>query len=146
MASKYPYIADKSLYAAVMYACKIIRETGHFNRAVNTAAKRYRIDAGRLETALRQRQAAGQTGKKRGKQKWFVLVNQHANYGDYWHEPFFTGLRVERGASKQTKEKILHEPDFEQDDTISVRVVKEFETKKEAESWLDDWRREHVGD
>ena len=107
MASKYPYIADKSLYAAVMYACKIIRETGHFNRAVNTAAKRYRIDAGRLETALRQRQAAGQTGKKRGKQKWFVVVNQHANYGDYWHEPFFTGLRVERGASKQTKEKIL---------------------------------------
>lgn len=34
MSSKYPYISDKRMYAAVMNACKYIRETGYFNKAI----------------------------------------------------------------------------------------------------------------
>ena len=39
--NKYPYIADKKMYAAVMSACKYIRETGRFNQAVERNAEWY---------------------------------------------------------------------------------------------------------
>ena len=44
MGYKYPYIQDKNMYAAVMYACKMIRENGYFNKAVEYALERGLID------------------------------------------------------------------------------------------------------
>ena len=35
---KYPYV-PKEYYSAVMFACKLIRENGYFNKAIKTAAK-----------------------------------------------------------------------------------------------------------
>lgn len=49
-------------YAPVMFACKMIRQDGYFNRAVSTAAKYYNVDADEVTNHVRARQAAGQQG------------------------------------------------------------------------------------
>lgn len=78
MGYKYPYIADKKLYAAVMGACKWIRESGYFNKAVAYYADKYGVDEERLANEIRKRQAAGQKGKtsaNKGKKiKWFIVA------------------------------------------------------------------------
>ena len=33
----YPYIKDRNMYRAVMFACKMIRDDGYFNKAVDYA-------------------------------------------------------------------------------------------------------------
>ncbi len=72
--SKYPYIPDKKMFAAVMFACKLIRETGYFNKAVEKAADYYGVDEEELKRHIRERQSAGQKGKAKGrKYRWFIL-------------------------------------------------------------------------
>ncbi len=72
--SKYPYIHDKNMFAAVMFACKLIRETGYFNKAVRKTADYYNVDADELIRHIRERQAAGQRGRAKGrKYRWFIL-------------------------------------------------------------------------
>ena len=66
--SKYPYI-PKEYYAATMFACKLIRQDGFFNKAINSSAKYYGVDKDELIKHVRARQGAGQRGKKRGKYK-----------------------------------------------------------------------------
>ena len=46
--SDYPYI-PKQYYAAVMFACKMIRENGYFNKAINTAANYYNVNPKEVE-------------------------------------------------------------------------------------------------
>lgn len=58
----YPYI-PKEYYPAVMFACKIIRENGWFNKAINTAAKYYGVNREELKSHVRARQGAGQRAK-----------------------------------------------------------------------------------
>lgn len=67
---KYPWV-PKECYPAVVFACKMIRENGYFNRAIHTAAKYYKVDGKKLESLVRERQAAGQQGKKRGTYKTY---------------------------------------------------------------------------
>lgn len=67
---KYPWI-PKEYYAAVMFACKMLREGGFFNRSVTTAANYYGVDPDVLAEHVRARQAAGQRGKKRGTYKTY---------------------------------------------------------------------------
>lgn len=86
---KYPYI-PKEYYAAVMYACKIIRETGNFNRAVRIASSYYDVDDEILERHIRKRQGAGQKGKasptKNKKYKYFVVAAyNHVDDADAWY-------------------------------------------------------------
>ena len=74
---RYPYIADKKLYAAVMFACKMIREDGFFHKDCETATDYYDVDSDDVEKEVRKRQAAGQRGRKRKSGytfKYFVLV------------------------------------------------------------------------
>ena len=73
MSNKYPYI-PKEYYAAVMFACKIIRETHYFNKAIKTAANYYHVDADELERHVRARQAAGQQGAFKGRKYNYYLV------------------------------------------------------------------------
>lgn len=72
MGYKYPYI-PKQYYAAVMFACKMIRENGYFNKAISTAANYYNVDEDELAKHVRARQGAGQKGTTR-KYKWFLLL------------------------------------------------------------------------
>lgn len=73
--SKYPYI-PKGYYPAVMFACKMIRENGYFNQAIERSARYYGVDERTLEKHVRARQAAGQKGKKRGKMRWFAVIRK----------------------------------------------------------------------
>lgn len=56
---RYPYIADKNLYAAVRYAGKLVREHGTYNWACNAAAKYYNVDASDVRRELSMRAGAG---------------------------------------------------------------------------------------
>ncbi len=88
---KYPFIPDKTMYAAVRYACKLIRETGYFNKAVENAADEYNVNEDELKKHIRARQAAGQKGVAKGrKYRWFILqeyayneADQEREYGHY---------------------------------------------------------------
>lgn len=62
--NKYPYV-PKEYYPAVILACKMIRESGWFNKAVSYCANKYNLDEDTLAYHIRKRQAAGQKGKKR---------------------------------------------------------------------------------
>lgn len=67
--NKYPWI-PKEYYAAVMYACKLIRKYKTFNVAVNTAAKHYGVSATEVAKHVRARQGAGQKGQHF---QWFLV-------------------------------------------------------------------------
>lgn len=55
----YPYIGDKQMYAAVMYACQLLRV------AVDHACAKYGVDREELERHVKARAAAGQRMKGR---------------------------------------------------------------------------------
>ena len=81
--SKYPYIADKRMYAAVMGACSYIRDTGYFNKAVSYYADKYGVDENELAKHIRARQSSGQKGKTR-KYKYFLIVG----WTDKWYNEY----------------------------------------------------------
>lgn len=56
---KYPYISDRTMYAAVRYAGKLVRENGHLNHAITTAAGYYKVDQDELRRHLEARTKAG---------------------------------------------------------------------------------------
>ena len=134
MAYKYPFIADKELYKAVMFACKMIREEGFFNKAVARAADYYNVDEEDVAREVRKRQAAGQKGKPLGKMKWFIVCS---NTGDVY-ESTFSRFRIKRGKNAETvSDKDMSYREFvdmmENDTHRLIEVVGEYETKKEAE-------------
>lgn len=61
----YPYIGDKQMYAAVVYACKSLRKHHWFNVAVDHACAKYGVDREELEAHVKARTAAGQRMKCR---------------------------------------------------------------------------------
>ena len=149
MAYKYPFIPDKRMYAAVMGACKYIRETGYFNKAVQYNADKFGVDPNELEKEIRKRQSAGQKGKSSknagSKQHYFIVVQT------VWTDAngYSCGSpQILRGVSKETVEKRFVDSDFKR----TVRndyggsyapsfdhVVAEFASKNEAEEALPNW-------
>lgn len=137
---KYPYI-PREYYAAVMYACKMIRQYGNFNRSVRIAANYYDVDEETLAEHIRKRQAAGQKVKTTGrKYKYFVVAEYtERNEGS---EKRITNLTVEKGLSKESVERKFLSSDERFDrrnDTggyyscIRYHVaISEHETKEEA--------------
>ena len=63
--TSYPYIGDKQMYAAVMYACQSLRKHHWFNVAVDHACAKYGVDREELEQHVKARAAAGQRMKGR---------------------------------------------------------------------------------
>ena len=64
---KYPYIADKKLYAAVMFACKILRNGNttwnkSFTNSCRIAARHHGVDVEEVMCEVRKRRAV--SGKK----------------------------------------------------------------------------------
>ena len=70
---KYPYIPPE-YYPAVMFACKMIRKTGYFNKACSIAANYYNVDADEVAKHVRARQGAGQKGKTGRKYHWYIVL------------------------------------------------------------------------
>lgn len=134
MANKYPFIADKKLYAAVMFACKMIREEGFFYKAVERAADYYNVDEEDVAKEVRKRQSAGQKGKPLGKMKWFIVCS---NTGDVIASTF-SRFRIKRGKSAETvSNRDMSYREFvdmmENDTHRLIEIVGEYDSKKEAE-------------
>ena len=60
---KYPFIADKNLYAAVMFACNILKGGNYrnFTDACKKAARYYGADLDEVITEVRRRRAVSAT-------------------------------------------------------------------------------------
>lgn len=100
---KYPYI-PKEYYAAVMFACKMIRNDGYFNKAVNTAAKYYHVDASEVAYHVRARQSAGQEGASKGrKYSWYIIATiTQSCEGSQSH---INGISYEKATSLENAQK-----------------------------------------
>lgn len=146
MAYKYPYIADKRMYAAVMGACSYIRETGYFNKAVRYYADKYNVDEDEVAQEIRKRQSAGQKGKKPAsksrKYKYFIVVKSVGGWGEEYRvsEP-----QILKGLNKSTvlrrfnyEDSQLQGDDY--DIIYSHWAIAEFDTKTEAEKAFPDWK------
>ena len=108
-AYKYPYI-PKEYYAAVMFACKMIRETGYKNKAISTAANYYGVDEDEVRKHVEKRAAAGQKGTKRGKYKWFVVGEYcYTDANGMEEEPL--SIEIRKGLSAKTVLDRYHDID-----------------------------------
>lgn len=151
MTYKYPYIADKRMYAAVMSACKYIRETGCFNMAVRYNAEKFGVDAVELEKEIRKRQSAGQTGKRSRsfgkKYRYFIVVEQvHTDASGYvYNDPI-----ILKGLSRESVEKRFSDLDWKR--TIRADyggsyapvydhiAIADFDTEEGAKAALPKWK------
>ena len=150
MVCKYPYIADKRMYAAVMSACKYIQETGYFNKAVSYNAEKYGVDEDELAKEIRKRQSAGQNGKSskaKGKTyRYFIVVESIFSdaSGLSYRDP-----QILRGLSRQTVERRFIDSDWKKTvrsdyggsyaPSYSHSAIADFDSKAEAEDALSRW-------
>ena len=145
---KYPYIPDKTLYAAVMYACKMIRETGWFNKAVEEASDYYDVPEEDIAREIRKRQSVGQkNSSKKRKYKWYIVDEyEHFQYRDdceeYVSNPYrFKVVRaIDRIHAGKTSDPFAWGADNECYSEICRHVIGEYETKKEAEEALKNYK------
>lgn len=130
---KYPYI-PREYYAAVMFACKMIQENGYFNKAIDTAAKYYRVDSEELERHVRKRQGAGQRASdEKRKYKYYVCCTCTIREGPTeYSNPVIKKATSAENAAAQI-------PNFHGGgdgayayDSFGI-FISEYETKKEAE-------------
>lgn len=76
---KYPFIEDKTLYAATMAACSMYRDTHDEKSAVDIFSKRYHVEADKLAKCVRERLDAEKgidangVDKKGRKYQWFII-------------------------------------------------------------------------
>lgn len=151
--SKYPYIPNKKMYAAVMGACRYIREEGYFNKAVSYYADRYGVDEEELAKHIRARQSAGQKGRKsasKGKKYKYFLVCQWCTC-DADGTPYVTSPpQILKGLSEETVLTRFVDSDMNQTKAgdyggnyVNVyhhAVIAEFNSKAEAEQNYPQWK------
>jgi hypothetical protein len=136
----YPYIANKTMFAAVMFACKMIRENGYFNQAVTRAANYYGVNKTELAKNIRARQSAGQKAKYKPKNtrkyKWFTCYVHVLNDMGY----SVRSPQVRKGISENNVFKVLSYDDNGGSWFIeeTLRTIKEYDTKQEAEKNLEE--------
>lgn len=140
--SKYPYI-PREYYAATMFACKMIRENGYFNKAIKIAANYYQVDETILKEHVRKRQGAGQKGSRRKYQYYLLLYYELGFYGDEGYpttmdwsiDDYIHNLKatIVRAINLDNAEKAIRHRDTSLDHFNNVILSKAFSTKKEAE-------------
>ena len=146
-----------------MYACKLIREHGNYNKAIRIASSHYDVDADTLSKHVRARQAAGQKGKTR-KYKYYVSLCFKPNWiisfpDDFWREDV-TELKdyIERfyliGPLRCTNEENAIEkskrvnfrlpfrdvPDWFRNMYDDILEIHEFENKEDAQKFIDEYK------
>lgn len=151
--SKYPYIPDKKLYAAVMFACKMIRENEFFNRDCSVAANYYGVSEDDVRKEVRRRQAAGQTGIKRKKYKYYVVEfsvgGANPDYEIAWFDEVSAQYTVCKATSKenamsQVSRKYDRDPLGEYGPIAYFRRVEEFKTKEQAKKIAYQWYSQNI--
>lgn len=141
--NRYPYI-PREYYPAVMFACKMVRESGYKNKAIRTAARYYGVDEDEVRKHFEARTAAGARGKgNTGKKyKYFVVGTYYGSDAEGMNESP-SRVEVVKGISKDTVENRFAESDLYFDKSNDYggsyaryrihTVIGEYETKEEAE-------------
>ena len=139
----YPYIADKTEYAATMYACQLIRKYGTFNVACKTAARRYGISQDVVEKHVRARQGAGQKkAAKRNPRKYHYYLIETSDTG---HS--FGGYRyyIEKATSGSNARSHIdpgfygHDEEYEKD---CIERIMEFDSEDNARQEATKWAKQ----
>lgn len=142
MKYKYPYIADKKLYAAVMLACKMIRDSGWFHKVVSYCADKYNVPEEDIEKEIRKRQAIGQKGKKRVPFKYYVVCVHMKNDGGDSYEVY----KATNFANARESASFHWNRNHYDEGMYQVCEMLEFNTKAEADTnckrILDEYRKE----
>jgi len=146
---KYPYIADKKMYAAVMGACRWIREDGYFNKATQYYADKYDLDVEEVRKEVRKRQAAGKKGKKTGKMKWFCVVKMTTSeavggWTMYEHPRVVKAKSRDSAGRDYSRENMRNDYGGVYAPYHSDFVLFEGDTKKEAENYLNGLNKEKL--
>lgn len=147
---KYPYIADKNLYRAVMGACSYIRETGWFNKATEYYADQYGVDVEDVRREVRRRQGAGQRTKNQKsppkKYTWYAIQYAVIHEGDeeqYWN-PRYNHFAIKRALTFENAERSLwSDPRNGLDYSVQVGRSEGFDKKEDAEDAVLEWRKKH---
>lgn len=149
MAYTYPYISDPELYKATIFACKMIRQNGYFNKAVNTAAKYYHVSADDVAAEVRKRQSAGQKKANREKPKktysyyairfhWYsTYYNEHKPGHEYAVKRATSEANARAALPKQGKTDDIYGWAFLP--VTDEGYVAAFKTKAEAEEQIKAW-------
>lgn len=155
---KLPYIPNKNLYAAVMGACKWIREDGYFNKATKYYADKYNVSVDEVKKYVRIAQGNGQReANKRKPTKryfWYAIEYGYYNYKqlDYGvdiYDRTFSTFDVKRALSKDSLKRTMtkNEGYGEYSDHKIFHRIEGFTTKEEAvkamNSWYEEWKREY---
>lgn len=148
MAYTMDYIPDKTLYAAVMFACKMIREGESAPLAMSIAANYYGVARSDVNFYVSQRSGRRKktkTSSTKGRKYsyWAVACITSACEGS---ERTLQGVSIDKGLSKETVEKKYIALDFNFDrihDTGSYynsqrwhEAFKSFDDKEKAEKWV----------
>lgn len=141
---KFPYI-PKEYYAAVMFAAKMVREEGTFNRAVKIASDYYGVDQEEVAKHLRKRQAAGQKGKKRASYHWYVIPYVVYDGDDHFYgidscvrDGHAPSIKIAKATSERnaTHQVWKHYDLFR--DGIDFGEIKEFESEEAANAYAKE--------
>lgn len=153
---KLPYIPNKKLYAAVMGACKWIREDGCFNKATSYYSDKYNVSVDDVRKYVRIAQGNGQkkANEKRPKRKYYWFAIEYA----YWtlHDVGFCGIDYLRDHSQKyyAVKKGLSEDSVTRAMTKNERVfgdydhykqflrIEKFDTEQHAQQKVNEWTNE----
>ena len=136
MGYKYPYI-PKPYYPATMFACKMIREDGFFNKAISAASRYYSVDPDELEKHVRARQGAGQKAKsatKGRKYSWFAVQAIIERTG------VFSKACRATNATNAVKQVLKGRVHWNSDWGYEIEGLVQTDSKDEAEETIRKWR------
>lgn len=149
---KYPYIkGGKAMVAAVLGACSYIRKTGYFNKAVKYYANKYNVDEEELAANIRERQGAGQKGKKSKSQgrkyHWFIVCEQSwsdaEGYSDYYRPQILKGLSEKtiksRFCESDNKRTMREDTGSSYSPVYNHIVIAEFDSEEQAREAFPKW-------
>lgn len=142
------YIDDKKLYAAVMFASKLVAETGYFFKACRTAADYYGVSADDVAQYVRQRQSDGQKGQSR-KYHWYCIhghmASERGAVNDYERE--LGRWRLVKASSESNAIKQLQGQDsyHEYGSQFVWGDVKEFQSHNAAHKFITTCEAPHDG-
>jgi hypothetical protein len=138
---RYPYI-PKEYYPAVMYACKLVRETGYKNKAIEKAANYYGVDEDEVRKHFEARNAAGCKAKSaaKGRKYKYFVVGVFFGSDAHGETGYPAKVVVCKGLTKDTVSSRFAESDYRFDmahwNSAAYRyhkVLSEHDTAEEAQ-------------
>lgn len=148
--SDYPRVPRK-YYAAVMFAAKMVRENGYFNKACRVAANYYDVEEEKVRKYLHERSVAGKKKKiiDAGKKMHYFVIEQTTSSceGSQRTREYI----IAKGYTKEAVERRISDADwgytmandyggYYSKDRYS-EIVGEYMTKDEAQARIDDMER-----